>query len=34
MGTEPSTLDVLRARVAGDIEKWRSVVAKAGIQTE
>jgi tripartite-type tricarboxylate transporter receptor subunit TctC len=34
MDTEPGTPDALRARIAGDIEKWRSVVAKAGIQAE
>jgi tripartite-type tricarboxylate transporter receptor subunit TctC len=34
MDTEPGTPDALRARIASDIEKWRSVVAKAGIQAE
>jgi tripartite-type tricarboxylate transporter receptor subunit TctC len=34
MDTESGTPDALRARIASDIEKWRSVVAKAGIQAE
>lgn len=34
MDAEPGTPDALRARIAGDIEKWRSVIAKAGIQAE
>jgi tripartite-type tricarboxylate transporter receptor subunit TctC len=34
MDTEPGTPDALRARIASDIEKWRLVVAKAGIQAE
>jgi tripartite-type tricarboxylate transporter receptor subunit TctC len=34
MDTESGTPDALRARIASDIEKWRSVVAKAGIQPE
>jgi tripartite-type tricarboxylate transporter receptor subunit TctC len=32
--TEPGTPDALRARIASDIEKWRSVVTKAGFQAE
>jgi tripartite-type tricarboxylate transporter receptor subunit TctC len=31
---EPGTPDALHARIASDIEKWRSVVSKAGIQAE
>jgi tripartite-type tricarboxylate transporter receptor subunit TctC len=31
---EPDTPDALRSRIAGDIEKWRAVVTKAGIQPE
>jgi tripartite-type tricarboxylate transporter receptor subunit TctC len=31
---EPGTPDALRTRIASDIEKWRSVVAKAGIEAE
>jgi tripartite-type tricarboxylate transporter receptor subunit TctC len=34
MDTEPGTPDALRARIAGDIERWRSVVDAAGIQPE
>jgi tripartite-type tricarboxylate transporter receptor subunit TctC len=34
MDTEPGTPDALRARIASDIEKWRSVVTKAGLQAE
>jgi tripartite-type tricarboxylate transporter receptor subunit TctC len=34
MDTEPGSPDALRARIASDIEKWRSVVARAGIQVE
>jgi tripartite-type tricarboxylate transporter receptor subunit TctC len=34
MDAEPSTPDALRARIAADIERWRSVVAQAGIQAE
>lgn len=32
--TEPSTPDALRARIASDIERWRSVIAKAGLKPE
>jgi tripartite-type tricarboxylate transporter receptor subunit TctC len=32
--TETSTPDSLRARIGGDIEKWRTVIAGAGIQAE
>jgi tripartite-type tricarboxylate transporter receptor subunit TctC len=31
---EPGTPEALRARIASDIERWRSVIAKAGIQAE
>jgi tripartite-type tricarboxylate transporter receptor subunit TctC len=34
METEPDAPDALRARIASDIERWRAVVAKAGIQPE
>jgi tripartite-type tricarboxylate transporter receptor subunit TctC len=34
MDAEIGTPDALRARIAGDIERWRSIVAKAGIQLE
>ena len=31
---QPGTPEALRARVASDIERWRSVILKAGIQAE
>ena len=34
METEPSTPDELRRRIRGEIDKWRNVVAVAGIHTE
>jgi tripartite-type tricarboxylate transporter receptor subunit TctC len=34
MDTEPGTPEALRTRIANDIEKWRAVVTKAGIQPE
>jgi tripartite-type tricarboxylate transporter receptor subunit TctC len=34
METEPSTPDDLRRRIRGEIDKWRKVVAVAGIHTE
>jgi len=32
--TEPGTPEALRARVAADIERWRAVIAKAGLKPE
>jgi tripartite-type tricarboxylate transporter receptor subunit TctC len=34
MDPEPDTPDALRARIASDIERWRSIVLAAGIQPE
>jgi tripartite-type tricarboxylate transporter receptor subunit TctC len=34
LDTETSTPDALRARIGGDIEKWRTVIAGAGIHAE
>jgi tripartite-type tricarboxylate transporter receptor subunit TctC len=34
LDTEPGTPEALRARIAGDIERWRTIVAAAGIQPE
>jgi tripartite-type tricarboxylate transporter receptor subunit TctC len=34
MDAEAGAPDALRARIAGDIERWRSIVAAAGIQPE
>ena len=34
MGAEPSSPDALRERIRADVEKWRSLVAAAGIKTE
>lgn len=34
MDAEPGTPAALRARIAGDIERWRVVIAKAGIKPE
>jgi len=34
METEPSTPDELRARIRSEIDKWRTLVAAAGIHTE
>jgi tripartite-type tricarboxylate transporter receptor subunit TctC len=34
LDTEPGTPDALRSRIAGDIERWRTVAAAAGIQPE
>jgi tripartite-type tricarboxylate transporter receptor subunit TctC len=34
MDPEPDTADALRARIASDIERWRSIVIAAGIQPE
>jgi tripartite-type tricarboxylate transporter receptor subunit TctC len=34
LDTEPGTPDALRSRIAGDIERWRTVVAASGIQPE
>jgi tripartite-type tricarboxylate transporter receptor subunit TctC len=34
MDTETSTPHALRERIANDIEKWRLIVAQAGIEPE
>ena len=34
LDAEPGTPDTLRSRIAGDIERWRTIVAAAGIQPE
>jgi tripartite-type tricarboxylate transporter receptor subunit TctC len=34
MDMETSTPDALRERIANDIEKWRLIVAQAGIEPE
>jgi tripartite-type tricarboxylate transporter receptor subunit TctC len=34
LDAEPSTPDALRVRIGADIEKWRAVVRRAGIQLE
>ena len=32
--TQTSTPEALRARIASDIQRWRTVIAAAGIQAE
>ncbi|HVU43755.1 MAG TPA: tripartite tricarboxylate transporter substrate binding protein [Xanthobacteraceae bacterium] len=34
VNAEPGTPEALRSRIAGDIERWRAVIAKAGLKPE